>query len=121
MIRKMITESIVGKLSQICLKFIQIKFPLTFRSTKEYISKSNMSMNKTWGRDIELFSIALLLNTDIWVSTTEMKIAGWCILGKVFNGNNEWSSVNDAGSCYIQHAVNQYEPILELNHITSHS
>ena len=39
-----------------------------------------------WGKgrcgNIELFSIALLLNTDIWVSITEMKIVGWCILGK---------------------------------------
>ena len=60
MIRKIITESIVGKLSQICLKFTQNKFPLTFRSTNEYISKSNMSMDKTWGRDIELFSIKYL-------------------------------------------------------------
>ena len=110
-IRKIITESIVRKLSQICLKFIQNKFPLTFRSTKEYISKSNMNMDKTWGGDIELFSIALLLNTDIWVSTTEMKNSWMVYSGKGASLMEIMSSppANDAGSCYIQHAVNHYE------------
>ena len=103
----------MGKLSQICLKFIQNKFPLTFRSTKEYISKSNMNMDKTWGGGIELFSIALLLNTDIWVSTTEMKNSWMVYSGKGANFIEIMSSppANDAGSCYIQHAVtimNQY-------------
>ena len=113
----------MGKLSQICLKFIQNKFPLTFQSTREYISKSNMNIDKTWGGDIELFSIALLLNTDIWVSTTEMKNSWMVYIGKGASFMEIMSShpANDAGSCYIQHAVNHYERILELNHITSHS
>ena len=59
-------------MSQICLKFIQNKFPLTFRSAKDYITKSKMHLDRTWGGDIELFSIALLLKTDIWVNSTEM-------------------------------------------------
>ena len=33
--RKIITDNIMGKLSQICLKFIQNKFPLTYRNTRE--------------------------------------------------------------------------------------
>ena len=37
MIRKIITESIAGKLSQICLKFIQNKFPLTFEAQKSTV------------------------------------------------------------------------------------
>ena len=58
--RKIITDCIVGKLSQICLKFKQNKFPLTYRNTREYISKSIMHMDKIWGGDIKLFSMALL-------------------------------------------------------------
>ena len=61
--RKIITDNIMGKLSQICLKFIQNKFPLTYRNTREYISKSKMHMDKIWCGDIELFSMALLINT----------------------------------------------------------
>ena len=116
MIRKIITESIVGKLSQICLKFIQNKFPLTYRNTKEYISKSNMNMDKMWGGDIELFSIALLLNTDIWVSTSEMKNSWMVYTGKGASLMEIMSSLpaNELDQ------VNHYEPILELNHITNH-
>ena len=67
-------------------------------------------MDKTWGRDIDLFSIALLLNTDIWVCTTEM-INSWMVYSGKGDSLIEIMSsppANDAGSCYIQHAVNHY-------------
>ena len=77
-------------------------------------------MDKTRGGDIELFSIALLLNTDIWVSTTEMKNSWMVYSGKGASLMEIMISppANDAGSYYIQHAGNHYEPILELNIIT---
>ena len=107
-IRLIITDSIRGDLGEICLKFIQNKFPLTFRSTNQYISKSCMHLDKTWGGDIELFSISLLLKTDIWVNTTELR--------------NKWMVYSGKGaglSRYIKHTGNHYEPISELTVINS--
>ena len=77
-----------------------------------------MNMDKTWGGDIELFPIALLLNADIWVNTSEMKNSWMVHSGKGASLMEIMSSppANDAGSYYIQHKVNHYEPILELNH-----
>ena len=79
-----------------------------------------MHMDKTWGGDIELFSMALL-NTDIWVNTTEMKTKWMVSSGKCASLEQMMDSppANDAGSCYIKHTVDHYEPILELHHITS--
>ena len=57
----------MGKLDESCMKFIQNQFPLTYRNTKEYVNKSRMRLNQTWGGDIVLFSIALILKTDIWM------------------------------------------------------
>ena len=62
----------MGKLDESCMKFIQNKFPLTYRNTKEYVNKSRMRLNQTWGGDIELSFIALILKTDIWVHTSDM-------------------------------------------------
>ena len=119
--RKIITDNIMGKLNQICLKFIQNKFPPTYRNTREYISKSKMHMDKIWGGDIELFSMALLINTDIWVNTTEMKNKWIVYSGKGASSGQIMNCppANDAGSCYIKHTVDPYEPILDLHHITS--
>ena len=47
LIRKIITEGIVGKLSPLCFKFLQNKFALTYRNTNECISKSNINIDKT--------------------------------------------------------------------------
>ena len=44
--RIIITNYIMGELSQICLMFIQNKFPLTFRSAKDYIVKSKMHLTE---------------------------------------------------------------------------
>ena len=30
----------MGKLDESCMKFLQNKFPLTYRNTKEYVNKS---------------------------------------------------------------------------------
>ena len=62
----------MGKLDESCMKFIQNQFPLTYRNTKEYVNKSRMRLNQTWGGDIDLFYIALILKTDIWVHTSDM-------------------------------------------------
>ena len=80
-----------------------------------------MHMDKIWGGDIELFSMALLINTDIWVNTTEMKNKWMVYSGKGASLEQIMNSppANDAGSCYIKHTVDHYEPILELHHITS--
>ena len=69
----------MGKLAQVCEKFIGCKFPKTvinYRSIKNYIIKSNMQVNKIWGTDLELFAVALLFRTDIWVFT-RWGINGW--------------------------------------------
>ena len=63
-----------------------------------------MNMDETWGGDIDLFSIALLLNTDIWVSTTKMKNSWMVHSGKGASLMEIMNSppANDAGSCYIR-------------------
>ena len=34
--------------------------------------KSNMKRNSTWGTDVELFATALLIQTDIWIFSSDM-------------------------------------------------
>ena len=66
-----------------------------------------MHMDKIWGGDIELFSMALLINTDIWVNTTEMKNKWMIYSGKGASLEQIMNSppANGAGSCYIKHTV----------------
>ena len=52
LIRKIITKTIVGRLSPLCLCLFRVDFLSTYRNTNKYISKSNMNKDKTWGGDI---------------------------------------------------------------------
>ena len=53
--RKIITDNIMGKLRQICLKFIQNKFPLTYRNTREYISSQKCIWTKSGVETLNYF------------------------------------------------------------------
>ena len=69
-IRALIVDNMVGKLKEPCNKFIINKFPRTainYRNVNDYVVKSKMRTNGTWGTDVELFAVALLLQTDIWI------------------------------------------------------
>ena len=72
--RLIITNNIMGRLVQVCDKFIKHKYPKTvinYRSTKN-ICKSNMQRDNTWGSGLELFAAALFFRTDIWVFTSDI-------------------------------------------------
>ena len=110
----------VGKLKEACNKFIVNKFPMSvinYRNVADYVVKSNMKRNSTWGTDVELFATALLLHTDIWVFSSDMGNK-WM----VFSGRGaklletlESPPGNNAGSIYINHNGVHYEPILRVD------
>ena len=73
--RLTITDNMMGRFHDLCHKFIRNKFPrsvINYRNTKDYQIKSNMRNNKTWGTDLELFTVAMLFKTDIWVYTSDL-------------------------------------------------
>ena len=80
-----------------------------------------MHMDKIWGGDNELFWMALLINKDIWVITTEMKNKWMVYSGKGGSLEQIMDSppANDAGSCNIKITEDHSEPISDLHHITS--
>ena len=72
-----------------------------------------MCTNGTWGTDVELFAVALLLQTDIWIYS---KVVGnkWMFFsGSGANLNDALASspVNPAGSIYLYHNGVHYEPM----------
>ena len=77
-----------------------------------------MRLKQTWGGDIELFYIALILKTDIWVLTSDMGNKWMIYSGKGANLEQMMDTPpsNNAGSCYIKHTGNHYEPVLKLLH-----
>ena len=65
----------VCKLKVACNKFIVNTFPMSAinnRNASEYVAKTNMKWNYTWGTDVELFASALLFQTDIWVFCSDI-------------------------------------------------
>ena len=70
-IRKCILDGMSSSLKEKCGKFINNKYPNTYRNTIDYINKTNMKNNGVWGGDLELFTAGLLFNTDIWVYSKE--------------------------------------------------
>ena len=70
-IRKYISDGMSSSLKEKCGKFINNKYPNTYRNTIDYINKTNMKNNGVWGGDLELFTAGLLFNTDIWVYSKE--------------------------------------------------
>ena len=60
-----------SSLKEKCGKFINNKYPNTYRNTIDYINKTNMKNNGVWGGDLELFTAGLLFNIDIWVYSKE--------------------------------------------------
>ena len=90
---------------------------INYRNVADYVVKSNMKRNSTWGTDVELFATALSLHTDIWVFSSDMGNK-WM----VFSGRGaklletlESPPGNDAGSIYINHNGVHYEPILRVD------
>ena len=55
-----------------CEKFINNKYPNTYRKAINYANKTNMKSNGVWGGDRELFTAGLRFNTDIWVYSKEI-------------------------------------------------
>ena len=79
----------------------------------DYVVKSNMKRNSTWGTDVELFATALLLQTDIWIFSSDMGNK-WMVFsgrGAKLIDTVESPPVNIAGSIYINYNGVHYEPI----------
>ena len=45
---------------------------INYRNVSDYIAKSGMRRNCTWGTDVEIFAAALLFKTDIWVFSSDI-------------------------------------------------
>ena len=120
LVRLKVVENMVGKLKEACNKFIVNKFPkseINYCNVADYVVKSNMKRNSTWGTDVELFATALLLHTDIWVFSSDMGNK-WMIFsgrGAKLLETLESPPGNNAGSIYINHNGVHYEPILRVD------
>ena len=107
----------VGKLKVACNKFIVLKFPMraiNYRNVSDYVTKTNMRRNCTWGTDVELFAAALLFQTDIWVFSSDIG-KKWMVfsgMGAKLIEALESPPVNNAGSIYLNHNGAHYKPIL---------
>ena len=73
-----------------------------------------MRNNKTWGTNLELFTVAMLFKTDIWVHTSDLGNKWMVFSGNGASLDEITKPANQAGSLYIRHSSNHYEPILEL-------
>ena len=118
-IRAIIVENMIGNLKEACNKFIANKFPMSainFRNVNDYIVKSKMRNNSTWGSDVELFALALLLRTDIWIYSTEFGNKWMLFSGRGASLIDALTLpvVNTAGSIYLNHNGLHYEPVLGL-------
>ena len=116
-IRKCIVDGMSSSLKEKCGKFINNKYPNTYRSALDYLNKTSMRCNGVWGGDLELFTAGLLFNTDIWVYSKETGNS-W----NVFSGKGASVDIilnsppaNNNGSIYIVHTGNHYEPVLEIS------
>ena len=69
--RKCILDGMSSLLEEKCGKFINNKYPNTYRNAIDYIYKTNMENSEIWSGDLELFTAGFLFNTDIWVSSKE--------------------------------------------------
>ena len=125
LVRLKVVDNMLGKLKEACNKFIVNKyivnkFPksvINYRNVADYVVKSNMKRNSTWGTDVELFATALLLQTDVWVFSSDMGNK-WMVLsgrGAKLIDTLESPPVNIAGFIYINHNGVHYEPILRVD------
>ena len=119
LVRLKVVENMVVKLKEACIKFIVNKFPnsvINYRNVADYVVKSNMKKNSTWGTNVELFATALLLQTDIWIFSSDMG-NNWMVFsgrGAKLIDTVESLPVNIAGSIYINHNGVHYEAILRV-------
>ena len=72
-----------SSLKEKCGKFINNKYPNTYRNTIDYINKTNMKNNGVWGGDLELFTAGLLFNTIFGCIRKKREIVGMYSPGKV--------------------------------------
>ena len=98
-------------------KFINNKYPNTYRSALDYLNKTNMRSKGVWVKNLELFMAGLLFNTDIWVHSKETGNSWNVFSGKCASVDIILNSppANNNGSIYIVHAGNHYEPVLEIS------
>ena len=73
-----------------------------------------MRTNGTWGTYVDLFAVALLLQTDIWIYSKDVGNKWMFFSGRRANLNDALAlpPVNPAGSIYLYHNGVHYEPIL---------
>ena len=120
LVRFKVVENMLGKLKEVCNKFIMNKFPKcasNYRNVADYVVKSNMKRNYTWGGDVEMFAAALLMRTDIWIYSSDMGNK-WMIFsgrGSKLIDALELTPANDTGSIYLNHNGQHYEPVLQVD------
>ena len=114
-VRNIIVNNMVGKYRDVCYNYIKNKYPVTasgFRSTIDYVNKIRMRRDRIWGTDTELFSAALIFQTDIWVYSVGNKWEIFSGSGKSIGEVIQSPPSNYLGSIYIHYTGNHYEPIL---------
>ena len=73
-----------------------------------------MRRDKRWGTDTELFSAALIFQTDIWVYSVANKWEIFSGSGKSMGEVIQSPRSNNLGSIYIHYTGSHYEPILGI-------
>ena len=116
-IRAIIVDNMIGNLKEACNKFIANKFTMSainFRNVNDYIVKPKMRNNSTWGTDVELIALALLLRTNIWIYSTEFGNKWMLFSGRGASLIDALTQpvVNTGGSIYLNHNGLHYEPVL---------
>ena len=82
----------------------------TNESIEEYLARNNTIMSTVWGGDVELFSMAIWLQTDVYVYIND----GWDKFS--FKGFNPKVGRNIASSqaIYLRNEASHYEPIVSV-------
>ena len=105
--------------------FCNLVYFVSNRNVSDYIVKSKLRNNSIWGTDtvlkqiilhVELFALALLLRTDIWIYSTEFGNEWMLFSGRGASLIDALTLpvVNTAGSIYLNHNGLHYEPVLGL-------
>ena len=113
-VRKILVKNMVAKYRDVCYNYIKNKYPVTvsgFGSTIDYVNKIRMRRNRIWGTVTELFSAALIFQTDICVYSVGNKWEIFSGSGKSIGEVIQSPPSNYLESNYIHYTGNHYEPI----------
>ena len=80
-------------------------------SVEEYLAHNNTIMSTVWGSDVELFSMAIWLQTDVYVYIN----GSWDKFSfEVFNPKVERNIASSQAIVYLKNEASHYEPIIPV-------